>query len=201
MITPARQLSRSFFERDPLVVARELIGARLVRVDEGVRLSGFINETEAYIGEEDRACHARAGLTPRTRVMYGPPGFAYVYFTYGMHWLLNFITEREGFPSAVLIRSIIPAEGMDVIAARRIGQPPALWTNGPGKLARAFGIDGSLHGMDVCVPGAPLFVEEAFSVPEAGVTKTPRVGLNNVPEPWKSLPWRFWAAEDTILSA
>ena len=108
-------LSRKFYNRPTLTVARELIGARLVRILDGVKLVGIITETEAYIGETDLACHAKAGLTPRTAPMYGPPGHAYVYFTYGNHWMLNAVTEREGFPAAVLIRAIQPVEGIEIM--------------------------------------------------------------------------------------
>ena len=114
-------LPREFYNRPTLTVARELIGTRLVRISEGSMLVGLITETEAYIGETDLACHAKAGRTPRTRVMYGPPGYAYVYFTYGNHWMLNAVTEQEGFPAAVLIRAIQPIEGMEVMSARRKG--------------------------------------------------------------------------------
>jgi DNA-3-methyladenine glycosylase len=163
----------------------------LVRLEGDHRLAGIIVETEAYRGEEDQGCHARAGLTPRTRVMYGPAGHAYVYFTYGMHWMLNFVTEAEGFPAAVLIRAIFPTEGLDVMATRRDGQPFERWTDGPGKLCRALDIDGRQHGLDLCAPQAELFVESGDPVPDSAVTIGPRVGLNNVPEPWKSIPWRY----------
>jgi DNA-3-methyladenine glycosylase len=172
---------------------------RLVRLEGGRRLAGLIVETEAYRGEEDQGCHARAGLTPRTRVMYGPPGHAYVYFTYGMHWMLNFVTEPEGFPAAVLIRAIFPTEGLEVIAARRDSQPFERWTDGPAKLCRALDIDGRHHGLDLCAPGSELFVEQGplrGSIPDSAVTIGPRVGLNNVPEPWKSIHWRYlWKKE------
>ena len=184
-------ISREFYARDTSIVARELLGARLVRLEGGRRIAGLIVETEAYRGEEDQGCHARAGLTPRTRVMYGPPGHAYVYFTYGMHWMLNFVAEPEGFPAAVLIRAIFPTEGLDAMAARRDGQPFERWTDGPGKLCRALGIDGRHHGLDLCAPQAELFVEHGEPVPDSAVTIGPRVGLNNVPEPWKSIPWRY----------
>ncbi len=187
------QLSRSFFDRTALQVARELLGMRLVRVQDGLRLAGVIVETEAYRGEEDLGCHCRAGRTPRTQVMYGQPGHAYVYFTYGMHWCLNFVVEAEGFPAAVLIRAIQPVEGLAVIAARRGSQPAARWTDGPGKITQALGIDGALNGADLCAAGAQLFLETGAPIPDSSVTIGPRVGLNTVPEPWKSVPWRFRA--------
>lgn len=185
------QLERPFFSRSTLQVARELLGMRLVRQERDVRLVGVISEVEAYRGEEDQGCHARAGRTPRTRVMYGPPGHAYVYFTYGMHWMLNFVTEAEGYPAAVLIRAILPVEGLDVIAARRDGQPFAHWTDGPAKLCQALGIDRRHNGLDLCAPQSEIFVQVGESIPDSAVTIGPRVGLNNVPEPWKSIAWRF----------
>jgi len=185
------KLPRSFFAQPTLLVARQLLGARLLRLDHGERLVGYITETEAYIGEADQACHARAGLTPRTRIMYGPPGHAYVYFTYGIHWMLNFVTQQEGFPAAVLIRAVFPVQGIPQIASRRWGQPRSAWTDGPAKLCQAFGIDGALNGLDLCQPQSPLVVQPGLLVPDESVTTGPRVGLNSVPEPWKSLPWRF----------
>jgi DNA-3-methyladenine glycosylase len=164
-----------------------MIGARLVRVLDGIRLVGLITETEAYIGEEDLACHAKAGRTPRTAVMYGLPGYAYVYFTYGNHWMLNVVTEREGFPAAVLIRAIQPIEGAEVMSARRNGRD----TFGPGKLTQALGITKSENGVDLTVVTTGLWIEAGISVPDENVTIGPRVGLNTVPEPWFSKPWRF----------
>jgi DNA-3-methyladenine glycosylase len=187
------QLERDFFNRQTPQVARDLLGMRLVRLEAGQRLSGVIVEAEAYRGEEDQGCHARAGLTLRTQVMYGPPGHAYIYFTYGMHWMLNFVTESEGFPAAVLIRAIYPLEGLDLIADRRKPRPPQHWTDGPAKLCQAFAIDGSLNGIDICRPGAQIFVGWGEPIPDSSVTIGSRVGLNNVPEPWKSIPWRFLA--------
>ncbi|MEZ0394826.1 MAG: DNA-3-methyladenine glycosylase [Anaerolineales bacterium] len=182
-------LPATFYARPTLTVARQLLGARLVRLLDGVRLAGLITETEAYIGEADLGCHARAGRTKRTEVMYGPPGRAYVYFTYGMHWCLNAVTEAEGFPAAVLIRAIRPIEGVEIIAARRRGGD----TDGPAKLTQALGIDGSLNGADLCSPAGGLWIEAGESVPDQAVTIGPRVGLYTVPEPWKSQPWRFRA--------
>ena len=194
------RIPREFYAQNILAVARELLGKRLVRVDNGQRLAGIIVETEAYRGEEDLACHARAGRTARTQVMYGPPGYAYVYFTYGMHWLLNFVTEREGFPAAVLIRAIGPTEGEAVIAARRNGQPAQRWTDGPAKLSQALGIDGVHNGSDLCSPVAEIFVEQGQPIPMENVTTSPRVGLNTVPEPWKSVQWRFMVNVSSIES-
>ncbi len=184
-------LTPAFFERDVVLVARQLLGMRLVRLVDGPRLGGTISESEAYRGEEDLACHARAGFTPRTAVMYGPPGRAYVYFTYGMHWMLNCVCGPVGFPSAVLVRAILPLEGLDLIAARREGRPEADWCNGPAKLTRALGIDGRFNGADLCQVSDQLWIEVGEGVPDGKVVIGPRVGIDGVPEPWLSQPWRF----------
>ena len=180
-------LSRDFYNRSTLTVARELIGARLVRILDGVKLVGIITEAEAYIGETDLACHAKAGLTPRTAPMYGPPGHAYVYFTYGNHWMLNAVAEREGFPAAVLIRAIQAVEGIEIMLERRSGRD----TLGPGKLCQAMGITKSENRVDLTGTTGGLWIEAGIKVPDSLVTKSPRVGLNNTPEPWLSKPWRF----------
>lgn len=188
MLSP---LPPSFYQRDTLLVARELLGMRLVRLLDGVRLSGRIIETEAYRGEEDLACHARAGRTPRTAIMYGPAGHAYVYFTYGMHWMLNCVTEPEGFPAAVLIRAVQVEEGREVVAVRRAGVQPSAWTSGPARLCAAFGIDRELNGVDLTSPDSPLWIEPGPGASVSSVLMGPRVGLPNVPEPWRSIAWRF----------
>lgn len=185
-------LPRDFYARNALDTARQLLGKLLVRIEaEKTRISGIIIETEAYRGEEDLGCHCRAGRTPRTQVMYGPAGHAYVYFTYGMHWMLNFVTEAEGFPAAILIRAIYPLEGLPVIESRRGDQPHSQWTNGPGKICQALNINKSFNGMDLCSPYSKLYVLDRETIPDSAVTTGPRVGLNTVPEPWKSIPWRF----------
>jgi DNA-3-methyladenine glycosylase len=180
-------LLKDFYDRPTLTVARELIGARLVRISNGVKLVGLITETEAYISQNDLACHAKAGRTPRTAVMFGEPGHAYVYFTYGNHWMLNVVTEREGFPAAVLIRAIQPIEGIEVMLERRNGRD----TFGPGKLCQALGITKSENSVDLTETSSGLWIETGVHVPNSLVTKSPRVGLNNTPEPWLSKPWRF----------
>jgi DNA-3-methyladenine glycosylase len=169
-------------------VARELLGMRLVRLLDGVELAGIITETEAYIGEEDLGCHARSGRSRRNAVMYGLPGFAYVYFTYGMHWMLNAVTEPAGIPAAVLIRAIQPVQGVEIVSARRGGRD----TGGPAKLTQALGVDGALNGADLCSKASGLWIEAGAAIAESEILAGPRVGLYTVPEPWKSIPWRFW---------
>ncbi|MEB2333850.1 MAG: DNA-3-methyladenine glycosylase [Anaerolineaceae bacterium] len=180
-------LPLDFYDRPTLTVARELIGARLVRIDRGQKLVGLIVETEAYISEKDLACHCKAGRTPRTQVMYGEAGHAYVYFTYGNHWMFNVVTERVDFPAAVLIRAIQPMEGVELMSKRRSGRD----TFGPGKLTQAMGIGRRENAVDLTEPASPLRIEAGVQVPNSLVTKSPRVGLNNTPEPWLSKPWRF----------
>jgi DNA-3-methyladenine glycosylase len=180
-------LPQEFYARPSLTVARELLGMRLVRLLEGARLSGIISETEAYIGETDLGCHAKAGRTRRNAVMYGPPGHAYVYFTYGMHWMLNAVSEPEGFPAAVLLRAIQPLEGLSIISARRQGRD----TLGPAKLTQALAIDGEFNGADLSDARSGLWIEAGQPLPDSAVLTGPRVGLYTVPEPWKSKPWRF----------
>jgi DNA-3-methyladenine glycosylase len=200
-------LPPEFYARPTLTVARDLLGCRLVRVLDGVRLGGIITETEAYIGETDLACHARAGRTKRTAPMYGPPGRAYVYFIYGMHWCLNAVTEADGFPAAVLIRAVFVEPGRDtvvepgrdietvqgesVVAFRRGKTRRADWTNGPAKLTVAFGIDSHQNEIDLTCTEAGLWIAPGVVISDANVTIGPRVGLTNVPEPWKSMPWRY----------
>jgi DNA-3-methyladenine glycosylase len=177
----------SFYNRPTLTVARELLGARLVRILGGVKLVGLISETEAYFGFDDLASHAKAGRTIRTAPMFGPPGHAYVYFTYGNHWMLNAVTELEGFPAAVLIRAIQPIEGIGVMIERRSGRD----TLGPGKLTQAMGITKSENNVNLTESGSGLWIEAGQFVPDKSVTIGVRVGLNKTPEPWLSKPWRF----------
>jgi len=180
-------LPRNFYARPTLVVARELLGTQLVRILDGVRLAGMITESEAYIGEEDLGCHAKSGKTKRNAVMFGPPGNAYVYFTYGMHWMLNAVTETEGFPAAVLIRGMKPVEGVSIISAHRKGGDTA----GPAKLTQALRIDATLNGVSLCDTDSGLWIEAGIPVADIDILTGPRVGLLSVPEPWKSEPWRF----------
>ncbi len=192
--------SRSSFERSTRQLAQALLGCRLVRLWHDRRLSGLIVETEAYIGETDQACHARFGRTPRNAVMYGPPGVAYVYFTYGMHWLLNVVSEAEGFPAAVLIRALEPLEGLETMERHRHTAAARDLTSGPAKLCQALRIDQAMNGVDLCDPGSRLWIEDGRSVPARSILRGPRVGLFNTPEPWKSKPWRYWIKDNPFVS-
>jgi DNA-3-methyladenine glycosylase len=186
------RLVRSFYRRPTLAVAREVLGSRLVRVERtGLRSSGLIIEAEAYIGPDDLGCHARAGRTARNASMWGLAGHAYVYFTYGMHWCLNLVTEADGFPAAVLLRALLPLEGLPRMHRRRGAAGRANLTGGPARLCQALDIDRRFDGHDLCAPHATLFLESGPRIEDQDVTTGPRVGLNSVPEPWRSMPWRF----------
>ncbi|MEY4704398.1 MAG: hypothetical protein RL042_594 [Nitrospirota bacterium] len=168
-------LPRSYFDRSTVLVARSLIGKYLVRVIEGRCLAGKIVEVEAYVGPEDKACHASKGRTQRTDVMFGSGGVAYVYLIYGMYHCLNVVTEREGFPSAVLIRAIeLDGELID----------------GPGRLCRALQIDRSLNRVDLTIGEALWFEDRGESVEKNDVGAHPRVGVDYAGE-WARKPWRF----------
>lgn len=198
MTTP---LPPSFYARPTLTVARELLGARLVRVlPDGTRLSGRIVETEAYTGLDDEGSHGKRRVTKRNVPMYGPPGRAYVYFTYGNYWMLNAVTEDEGHPAAALIRAIEPLEGLEQMAARRPGRAPHEWTSGPARLVLALGIDGTFNTVDLTTTAAGLWIEPDATIPADAVRAGPRIGLNSVPEPWKSIHWRFWVAGNPYVS-
>ena len=160
-------LPQRFYQREVTLVARDLLGMHLVRKVGDQHVSGMIIETEAYRGEEDLACHARHGKTPRTAVMYGKAGRAYIYFTYGMHWLLNVVTGDVGFPAAVLLRAIVPLEGFVFIATNRAGRPVKEWCNGPAKICQALQITGAMNGIDLTTNHAGLWIEEAQPVPDS----------------------------------
>ena len=194
------RLPRSFYVQPTHRLARALLGCRLVRFCDGQRLSGLVVETEAYIGEDDLACHARAGYTPRTRVMYGHAGLAYVYFTYGMHCMLNVVSEAKGYPAAVLIRALEPQEGLTQMQQRRLVSRPIELCRGPAKLTQALRIDQTLNGVDLCNRRSPLWIEPGGPLPARSIRCGPRVGLNRTPEPWKSKPWRYWVADSVFVS-
>lgn len=182
-------LERAFYARPTITVARELLGKKLVRQTDGRTLSGVIVETEAYCGSADSACHAHRGKTPRNAVMFGKPGVAYVYFTYGMHYMLNLVTEEEGNPCAVLVRALLPVSGLDEMQARRKKHGKEL-ANGPAKLCQALAIDKSLNGRDLTL-GEGLWVENYQRVAARNIVSTPRIGIDYAREKDRKAPWRF----------
>lgn len=187
------KLSRAFYARDSVTVARALLGLRLVRVADGVRAGGLICETEAYGGPDDPASHAYR-RTGRSAIMYGPPGFAYVYFIYGAHHCLNAVTDPDGSPGAVLIRAVLPDENLAVMRARRdlpatSARPLRGVADGPGKLCRALGVTLADNGVDMTTSAA-LFVEDGGAAPDSEISATPRVGVGGDEEARLRL-WRF----------
>jgi DNA-3-methyladenine glycosylase len=187
-------LSTRFYERDPVIVARALLGQLLVRVIDGQRLAGLIVETEAYLGAPDAAAHTFNGRrTPRNESMYLGGGHAYVYFTYGMHHCMNVVGGCPGDGVAVLIRALQPTEGLDVMRTRRPhARREAELCSGPGKLCAALGIDRKLDGSDLTVPG-PLCIEEIRrrALPASRIAIGPRVGVHYAGH-WAHKPLRFW---------
>jgi DNA-3-methyladenine glycosylase len=194
-----QRLERTFFARDTLEVTRDLLGRRLVRLLEGDRLSGRIVEVEAYVGEADRASHARSGRSARNASMYGPPGHAYVYLIYGMHHCLNVVTEEDGFPAAVLIRALEPLEGRARMRRLRGGRSDLPLTKGPARLCQALGIDRAFDGVDLCAPGARLFLEWGSPVDEEDVARSPRIGVSG-DEKAIRIPWRFYVRDNPHVS-
>lgn len=193
-------LGVEFFARPTLTVAHELLGQHLVCQIDGQRLSGLIVETEAYIGQEDSACHCSKGRTPRTEVMFGPPARTYVYLIYGMYHMLNLVTEPEGFPAAVLIRAVEPLEGLAAMRSRRPRVTRTInLTNGPGKLCRALGIDSNLHNWNTSL-GQRLWFEPGNPLPDTAVASGPRIGITYARPEDQAAPWRFWVRDNGYVS-
>ena len=200
------KLPRAFYDRATLDVASDLIGKVLVHNRRGVRTSGAIVEVEAYIGESDPACHAAPGRTPRNAPLYGPPGFSYVYLNYGIHCLVNVVTEEEGSPAAVLIRALEPLEGLSVMRRRRaravIGRPLRSASQlsdhelclGPGNLTMAMGITLDENRVDLA--GDRLFIEDR-DLRVGPLARGPRIGIRVGVEH----QWRVYALESRAVSA
>jgi DNA-3-methyladenine glycosylase len=187
---PSQKITRDFYARDTLTVARELIGMHLVHAEGRTVRAGRIVETEAYQGPEDLAAHSSRGRTGRTEVMFGPPGYAYVYFIYGFWHCLNVVTEAEGVPHAVLLRALEPVTGIE----------DRTW--GPGLLCRAMHIDRRLNGADLC--GDVLWLErprapgrERPRPPRIG--RSARIGVDYAGE-WARRPWRFYDKDSRYVS-
>ena len=191
------KLERQFFDRDTLEVARDLLGKYLVRMWDGAARVGRSTETEAYIGRCDKACHAYGcRRTPRTETLFAPPGTAYIYLIYGMYHCLNFVTEAEGEPAAVLLRGLEPVEGLVPMSLNRFGKLPGELTayqkkhflDGPGKVCRALGLTRAQNGLDLC--GRELFVCDGGERPSV-IHTGPRIGIDYAQEA-AHFPWRFY---------
>lgn len=197
-----KKLTRNFYDRDTVSVARELLGQHLVRIlPDGTPLVCRITETEAYVGPIDKACHAYGyRRTPRTQTLFSRPGTAYIYLIYGMHHCLNFVTEPEGEPCAVLIRGAQPVENADIIAENRFGckyedmttYQSKNFLDGPGKLCRGLGLTRAHNGLDLL--GNELFVCSAPSPAPQLVRVGKRIGIDYAQEA-VDFPWRFWLEE------
>jgi DNA-3-methyladenine glycosylase len=187
------RLGRSFYSRYTPDVARELLGSVLVRAIDGRELRSRVVEVEAYRGADDPASHAHRGVTKRTKVMFGEPGHAYVYFAYGFHHCLNLTTEADGEPGAVLIRAVEPLTGIEEMRRRRRVEELTNLTSGPGKLTKALGIDLSLNGEDV-VRSRELFLLRGR--PGGDVAVSTRIGISSGLEK----PWRFYVEGSPFLS-
>ena len=188
-------LGRNFYERSPVIVARQLIGKLLVRqLSDGILLEGLILETEAYAGSRDPASHAYNGMTKRNEVMFGEAGHAYVYFTYGFHHCLNFVTGKKGVASAVLIRALEPLKGIETMRILRNKVAATELTSGPGKLCQALSIDRKLNGIDITTSLSPIRV---IDTGRRMVTRSStRIGIRSGLEK----KWRFYASQNEYVS-
>jgi DNA-3-methyladenine glycosylase len=191
----ARPLPRAFYATGPRALARALLGRVLVHDDPAAgRLAGLIVETEAYAGRDDPASHAYRGETPRNRVMFGAPGHAYVYFTYGMHHCVNVVTGREGQARAILVRALEPLAGVPLMRRRRAIEPAHRLARGPGCVTAALGLSRANDGADLTC--GPLWIADRPPVRPGRVVRTPRIGIRVATE-W---PWRFAFAGHPCVS-
>jgi DNA-3-methyladenine glycosylase len=191
------KLTREFYARPVLLVARECVGKVLVHRTTDGEAAGRIVEAEAYRGPHDLAAHSARGLTKRTAAMYGPPGRAYVYLLYGISWAINLVTTSEGAPHAVLIRAIEPLRGLDLMARRRRKSADSReLTNGPGKLTQALSITGTDYGRDLC--SSQLYLESS-SIPVGRIGRSTRVNVDYAGL-WASKRWRFYERGNRYVS-
>lgn len=202
----ARRLTRRFYRRDSVTLAKALLGQMLVRtLDDGSHLAGRIVETEAYLGVPDLAAHSANGRrTARNASMYGDGGTAYVYFTYGMHYCFNVVADRSETPTACLVRALEPVEGLDMMRQLRSGKVPADrlrdvdLCSGPAKLCQALAIDRTLDGEDLTLSDR-LFLRRGRSVPAERIITAPRVGVAYA-GPWAAKPLRFLVRGNAYIS-
>ena len=190
---PVERMARPFFRRYTPDVARELLGCLLVRREHRRTLSGRIVEVEAYRGSDDPASHSFRGATKRSAIMFGEAGIAYVFFSYGSHWCLNFTTENEGQPGAVLIRALEPIDGIEEMAKNRGVSEVGRLTNGPGKLTKALSIDGAFNGEDV-VNSRRLYVLGRKE--QVRISASARIGITK----GRDRQWRYYVAGSPFVS-
>jgi len=194
-----RPLPREFYSLSPLVVAKDLIGKKLVRIlESGDRLEGIIVETEAYGGSGDPASHAFRGQTPRNAVMFGEPGHVYVYFTYGSHHCLNLVTGRfrSELAGAVLVRALQPTKGINIMEELRGTKDVHKLANGPGKICQAMSVDLELNGCDAASRTSPIRMENQSIIPISTIRSSPRIGVTNGTDKI----WRFYAKDSAFVS-
>lgn len=189
-------LPREFYARPVLTVARDCVGKILVHETAEGLVAARIVETEAYRGPDDLAAHSVGGRrTKRTEVMFGPPGYAYMFLLYGMHWAFNLVAGLEGEPHAVLVRAVEPVLGIELMAARRgVAAKSVTLCNGPGKLSSALGLDGSSYGLDLCANG--LYLAPG---PAGPVGRSPRINVDYAGS-WAKKPWRFYERGNRYVS-
>ncbi len=190
-----RKLPRKFYNRPTIKVAIELIGCHLMCNTHGIRSGGMIVEAEAYIGEDDPACHAFRGRTKRNEIMYGPPGFLYVYFTYGNHFMLNVVTETRGYPSAVLLRAVEPRYSIEKMTQRRGIEDFKNISSGPGKLAKALSIANAENGTDLC--RTHIYIKGPASGKDK-IRASPRIGIGRM---GSDKLWRFFIKNHPHVSS
>jgi len=189
----SKKLNRKFYNRPTVQVAKELLGKYLVVQKDGYNLSGKIVETEAYIGFKDPASHAYRGMTPRNMVMFGDPGYAYVYITYGIHHCLNLVTEKKGYPAAVLIRASDPTDGIGLMMKRRERQSLKDLTSGPAKLCQALNVDRKVNGADLY--SDVIYVEDRGDEVQK-IASSSRIGIKE----GKEKRWRFYIKNSEFVS-
>lgn len=188
-----RKLPRAFYGRPTLEVARDIVGKYIVYNSPRGKLSARIVEVEAYIGGNDPACHAAGGKTRRNAVMFGKPGFTYVYFVYGMYHCLNFVTEEEGSAAAILLRAAEPCEGKNIMKEHSAGKKEIELLSGPGKFCRSFGLTREHNGLDLT--GTTIYLEDRCSE-AVSIRQSSRVGINQ----GKEFPWRFYDSGSEAVS-
>jgi DNA-3-methyladenine glycosylase len=190
-----KRLEADFYQTPTLVLAERLLGKIFVHRDaSGLVTKGRIVETEAYLGEGDEACHAWRGMTERNRVMFGPPGHLYIYFSYGCHYLANIVSEPAGTAGAVLIRAMEPVEGIGRMQQRRRTTDERALMSGPGKLTQALGLGPAHYGESLC--GQTCWLEEAPEVPPELIGTSPRIGISRS----TGLPWRKFVINSPHVS-